>query len=199
MDQSSHNSTWAGYWSTEGGDDTLKEVSWPHIDILDIDTNNVDNITIPMPSAYPPEVQQHLLFKSFVIAEGKILEGKANNILQQLWTKLTCQALLNIETKGSTGRIAKTRNMKILEQTKSNISNLQNDYNAVFETLQTITPDLDRSKYQRLNDVHLIPFNLHHLKLNTKTQRIPWIWKSSLEIFHTDKQIENWNVESLLV
>ena len=65
-------------------DDALKEISWPHIDILDIDTDNLDDITIPMPSAYPPEVQQHSLFKSFVIAEGKILEGKANNILQQL-------------------------------------------------------------------------------------------------------------------
>ena len=65
-------------------DDGLKEVSWPHIDILDIDTNNLDDITIPMPSAYPLEVQQHSLFKSFVIAEGKILEGKSNNILRQL-------------------------------------------------------------------------------------------------------------------
>ena len=99
--------------------------------------------------------------------------------------------------KGSTGQIAKTRNMKIVEQTKSNINYLQNEYNAVFETLQTISPDLDRSKYQRLDDEHLIPFNLHHLKLNTKTQRISWVWKSSLEILHTDKQIESWNAESM--
>lgn len=178
------------------GDDGGKECLEPDSEFTDIEVGSLDDIVLPMPSAYPNEVQEHSLFKTFIAAERNIWEGKANDVLWQLRTKLTCRSYMNKQKKNFVGQKDGTRNKKVIERSDMTIKALQNEYNAIFETMCTLDPNLDQNKYKRVEDLDIVPFNLYDLKLNQKKTRIPWIWQSYQEILHTDKQIESWSQES---
>ena len=176
-------------------DNKFADVLWPEIG--DIEAESVEDILLPMPSSYAVNVRTHQMFKTFIVAECNLLEGRANDLLRELRTKLTCQALIKKDGRENFGQIAKTRNTLILERTKESIRSLKNDYNAIFETMSTLNASLNKGKYYFIEDSDIIPFNLYNLKLNQKKEGIPWIWKSSIEILHTDKQIDTWNLESM--
>ena len=177
-------------------DPVLADIIWPDSQFSDLDIGSFDSITLPMPSAYPTEIQRHALFRSFVAAERNLWEGKANDLLRQLRTKLTCQSHINKQKRNFVGQVANTRNQQIADRAEKSVKALQNSYDAIFETMQILDPNLDCNKYRKIEDLDIIPSNLYHLKLNEKDRRIPWIWRSYQDILHTDKQIETWSEES---
>ena len=165
-------------------------------EVYDVEMCTIEEVELPMPSAYPPNVRKHPLFNELVVAESALREAQANVILKHLRTKLTCQSLFKIEMSQHTGQEAKTRDSKILERTNKAIKVLQNEFNAIFNVLCTVDSSLYKGKYELIEDKDIIPFNLYHLKLHESKKRLPWIWRSSLEILHSDKDIKNWNQES---
>lgn len=175
-------------------DATLDEALWP--DAIDIEMSSVEDVVLPMPSAYRRIIRKHALFSTLVAAECTLREAQANDILKHLRTKLTCQSLLKIETKKSVGQPAKTRDSQILDRSKMAIKALQNDFNAIFKTLCALDSNYKKGRYQKIEDRDVKPFNLYHLKLKEKKKRLPWIWRSSLEILHSNTQIDKWNEES---
>ena len=96
-------------------DPILADIIWPESQFSDLETGSFDSITLPMPSAYPTEIHRHALFRNFIVAERNLWEGRANDLLWQLRSKLTCQSHINKQKRNFVGQVANTRNQQIAD------------------------------------------------------------------------------------
>ena len=136
-------------------------INWPNLQFSDLNIGSLESIILPMPSAYPREIYQHALFKNFIVADQNLWEGKANDLLWQLRTKLICQSHINKQKRNFVGQVANTRNQQIAERAEKNVKTLQNSYNAIFNMMGTLDPNLNNNKYRMISNLDIIPFNLY--------------------------------------
>ncbi len=154
---------------------TFPNEAWPERP----DECEPEDEVLPLPSAYPCVIRDHILFAAAVSAEREIRRAQASDALRGVRYKLGLKSFLWKKTAGTHGQIRKTRNQTLLSNVDEEVAAYREEYQRVREQLMLIAEESDRVNYLKLTADDCTMLNLYHAQEGPgkNKKELSWIWR----------------------